>query len=79
MPEAERPPPRIVTWWEGLETLTQVALAFPALSVVLFAMNVGPFSQPLLRSIGYGLLEAGVLTGLLIVATVSERNKRRRR
>src|SRR5207302_6949350 len=37
VPEAERPPPRIVTWWEGLETLTQVALAFPALSVVLFA------------------------------------------
>ena len=79
MPDAERPPPRIVTWWEGLETLTQVAFAFPVLSALLFVVNVGPFSQPVLRSIGYGLFEGGVLTGLLMVATASERNKRRRR
>ena len=79
MPDAERPPPRIVTWWEGLETLTQVAFAFPVLSALLFAVNVGPFSQPVLRAIGYGLFEGGVLTGLLMVATASERNKRRRR
>ena len=79
MPDAERPPPRIVTWWEGLEALSQVALAFPVLSVLLFLVNVGPFGQPVLRSVGYGLFEGGVLTGLLMVATASERSKRRRR
>jgi hypothetical protein len=79
VPDAERPPSRFVTWWEGLQTPTQIAVAFPVLAVLLFLVNVGPFAQPLLRSVVYGLFEGGILTGLLIVATINERNKRRNR
>ena len=79
VPESERPPPRLISWWEGLETVIQIALAFPLLALLLFLVNLGPFGQPVLRSIFYGLFEGGLLTGLLVLATVNERNKRRRR
>ena len=69
----------MISWWEGLETVIQIALAFPLLALLLFLVNLGPFGQPLLRSIFYGLFEDGLLTGLLVLATVNERNKRRRR
>ena len=78
MPEGERPPPRLLIWWEDQKTPTQIALAFPVLAVLLFLVNLGPFSQPFLRSVLYGLFEGGLLTGLLIVATINERNKRRK-
>jgi hypothetical protein len=42
----------------------------------MFLVNVGPFNQPILRSIFYGLFEGGVLTGLMAVATATERGKR---
>ena len=78
MADGERPPPRFLSWWEGLQTPTQIGLAFPVLAVLLFLVNLGPFGQPLLRSLVYGLFEGGLLTGLLVLATVNERNKRRK-
>jgi hypothetical protein len=72
------PPPRAVLWWEGLETWVQLAISFPVFAVLTFLINIAPFNQPILRSVLYGLFEGGVLSGLLAVATTSERNKRRR-
>jgi hypothetical protein len=40
-------------------------------------VNIGPFGQPILRSVFYGLFEGGVLAGLLAVATRTERDRRR--
>jgi len=40
-------------------------------------LNIGPFEQAILRSVFYGLFEGGVLSGLLAVATRSERDRRR--
>jgi hypothetical protein len=69
-------PPRLVVWWEGLETWLQIAISFPIFAAVTFVMNIGPFSQPVPRSILYGLFEGAVLSGLLAVATRTERNRR---
>ncbi len=74
MPE---PPPKLVLWWESLETWVQVAVSFPIFALLTFLMNIGPFSQPIPRSIFYGVFEGGVLSGLLAVATVTERGRRR--
>ena len=63
-------------WWEGLTPFKQGAIAGPLLVIVLFLANLGPFNQPLWRSILYGIFEGGVLTGLLLVATQSEKKKR---
>lgn len=73
---ARNRPPKLVLWWEGLETWRQLALSFPILAVVTLLINIGPFNQPLLRSILYGLFEGGVLSGLLAVATATERGRR---
>jgi hypothetical protein len=75
-PGAKPSAPRWLAWWEGLETWRQLALSFPVLSLFMFLINVGPFNQPILRSIFYGLFEGGVLTGLTAVATATERGKR---
>jgi hypothetical protein len=72
-----RPPPKLVVWWEALETWVQLALSFPVFAVLTFLMNLGPFNQPILRSVLYGLFEGGVLSGLMAVATATERGKRR--
>jgi len=45
--------------------------------VLTLLINIGPFSQPLGRSIFYGLFEGAVLSGMLAVATATERGKRR--
>jgi hypothetical protein len=71
-------PPRWLEWWEGLETWRQLALSVPVLSLLMFLINIGPFNQPILRSIFYGLFEGGVLSGLMAVATATERGKRAR-
>ena len=63
-------------WWERLSVPKQIAIAFPPLSALLFAVNVAVFNQPVWRSILYGLFEGGVVTALLLVATASERSKR---
>lgn len=65
-----------MVWWEGLETWRQLAISFPIFSVLMFLINIGPFLQPVLRSILYGLFEGAVLSGLLAVATATERGKR---
>ncbi len=69
-------PPRIVVWWEGLETWIQLAISFPIFAVLTFLLNIGPFSQPVSRSILYGLFEGAVLSGLTAVATRMERGRR---
>lgn len=68
--------PSLLERWESLSALTQAALAFPPLAVLLFLVNVGPFGQPIGRAVVYGLIEALPLTALLLVATAGERRKR---
>ncbi len=69
--------PRLVLWWEALETWKQLAISFPIFAVLMLLINIGPFSQPLGRSIFYGLFEGAVLSGGLAVATATERGRRR--
>jgi hypothetical protein len=76
MRQAPRRPPRFLLWWEGVETWKQLALSFPVFAVLTFLLNIGPFNQPILRSVFYGVFEGGVLTGLLAVATRTERGSR---
>ena len=71
------PPPAIVLWWEALETWVQLAISFPVFAVLTFLLNIGPFNQPIFRSVLYGLFEGGVIAGLLAVATATERGRRR--
>ena len=66
----------MVRWWEALETWKQLALSFPVFAVFTFVINVGAFNQPILRSTFYGLFEGAVLSGLLAVATRTERGRR---
>jgi len=67
---------RLVLWWEALETWRQLAISFPIFAALMLVINIGPFSQPLLRSIFYGLFEGALLSGLLAVATATERGRR---
>jgi hypothetical protein len=76
MSQAPQPPPRLVLWWEALDTWKQLAISFPLFAVLTFLLNIGPFNQPILRSVFYGVFEGGVLTGLLAVATRTERGRR---
>ena len=69
-------PNALVRWWEGLTPLRQAAAVGPPLVVLLLLVNLGPFNQPLWRSILYGIFEGGVLTGLLLAITRSEKDKR---
>ena len=62
--------------WEELEPWRQSAAAFPVFGVLTFLVNLGPFNQPLWRSVVYGIIEGGILTGLLLVATRTEKSKR---
>ncbi|HEV3233015.1 MAG TPA: hypothetical protein VG329_00520 [Candidatus Dormibacteraeota bacterium] len=63
--------------WEALETWQRATIAFPPLMAFLFLLNLGPFSQPLGSSIIYGVIEGALFTGLLLVATNTELNRRR--
>jgi len=76
-PAPVNPPPKVVLWWEALQTWQHLAVSFPVFAVLTFLINVGPFNQPILRSIFYGLFEGAVLSGLLAVATRTERGRRR--
>jgi hypothetical protein len=68
---------RVLLWWESLETWRQLAISFPIYAALMLLINIGPFSQPLLRSIFYGLFEGALLSGLMAVATATERGRRR--
>ncbi len=74
---AVKTPPKIVLWWERLEVWQQLAISFPVFAVLTFLLNIGPFGQAILRSVFYGLFEGAVLSGLLAVATRTERDRRR--
>jgi hypothetical protein len=74
--KAPKPPPRVIQWWEGLDTWKQLALSFPVFAILTFLANLGPFNQPILRSVLYGLFEGAVLSGLMAVATRTERGRR---
>jgi len=80
-PAPVNPPPKVVLWWEALQTWQHLAVSFPVFAVLTFLINVGPcnqpINQPILRSIFYGLFEGAVLSGLLAVATRTERGRRR--
>jgi hypothetical protein len=69
-------PPRLLVWWEGLDTWVQLVISFPIFGVLTFLLNIGPFSQPVPRSILYGIIEGGILSGLMAVATRTERGRR---
>ena len=77
MKQAPSKPPRLVLSWETLETWQQLAISFPVFAVIAFLINIGPFSQPIVRSVFYGLFEGGILSGLMAVATRTERDRRR--
>jgi hypothetical protein len=72
-----RAAPRLLLWWEGLATWVQLAVSFPILAVLTFLINIGPFNQPTFRSVLYGLFEGAVLSGMIAVATATERGRRR--
>jgi hypothetical protein len=74
--KAPKPPPRFVRWWEGLDTWKHLALSFPVFAILTFLANLGPFNQPILRSVFYGLFEGALLSGLMAVATKTERGQR---
>jgi hypothetical protein len=76
MSQSPQPPPRLVLWFEGLDTWKQLTLSFPVFAVLTFLLNVGPFNQAILRSVFYGVFEGGVLAGLLSVAARTERGRR---
>lgn len=75
MGEPERPN-ALAQRWEALSTSVQALIAVPSLVVLFFLINLGPFSQPLLRSIVYGLLEGGLFAGLLLGVTAQQRGRR---
>ena len=66
-------------WWEGLEQWKQAAIGFPLFGIFLFLMNYGPFAQPLGSSIIYGIIEGGLFTGFMLVATAAEKSRREER
>jgi hypothetical protein len=76
-PAPPNPPPKWVLWWESLESWQHLAFSFPVFAVLSFLINLGPFNQPILRSIFYGVFEGAVLSGLLAVATRTERGRPR--
>jgi hypothetical protein len=76
MPPAN-PTPKLVLWWEALQTWVQLVISFPIFAVLTFLLNIGLFNQPLGRSVLYGLFEGAVLSGLMAVATATERGRRR--
>jgi hypothetical protein len=74
--QTPKPPPRFIKWWEALDTWKQLALSFPVFAVFTFLINIGPFYQPVPRSLLYGVFEGAVLSGLMAVVSRNERAKR---
>lgn len=76
MGDPRSPRTRLILWWEALETWRQLLISYPIFAALTLFINIGPFNQPLLRSIFYGLFEGAVLSGMLAVATATERGRR---
>jgi len=74
--QPKKAPPPLLRWWEALDTWKQLAISFPVLAIFTFLINIGPFNQPVPRSVLYGLFEGAVLSGLMAVVTRKERAKR---
>jgi hypothetical protein len=74
--EPKKAAPAWLLRWEALETWKQLAISFPVFAILTFLINIGPFYQPVPRSILYGLFEGAELSGLLAVVTRNERAKR---
>lgn len=72
-------PNRLVERWESLSRRAQALIAVPSMVLLTFLLNLGPFNQPLWRSVLYGLFEGGLLGGLVLVVTAQEMGKRRGR
>jgi hypothetical protein len=70
---------RLIRPWERLPVPAQVAIAFPALSLLLFLFHLGPLGQPLLRAAFYGVFWSVLATPVVVVATQNELRKRDRR
>jgi hypothetical protein len=66
----------VIQRWEAFSPFVQGAIALPPLSVLLFLVNLGPFNQPVWRSVLYGIFEGAVVTGLLLIASATEKSKR---
>ncbi|MFN2466196.1 MAG: hypothetical protein ABR598_08040 [Candidatus Dormibacteria bacterium] len=62
--------------WEALAPRAQASIAFPILVVLTFLLNVGPFAQPLVRAIVYGVIEGAAFTALLVYASKVEKARR---
>ncbi len=74
-PKGDRRP--ILLWWERLPAWQQALIAAPPLVVLFFLLNLGPFNQPLERSVIYGLIEGSFFTGLALAATAQEKARHR--
>jgi hypothetical protein len=70
---------RMMRPWERLPVPAQVAIAFPVLAVVMFLFNLGPFHQPPIRAVFYGVFWSVLFTPVVVVATQNELRKRRDR
>ena len=62
--------------WEALENWQQAVIAFPLLFTFMFLLNWGPFAQPVGSSLIYGVIEGGLFTGMLLLATNAEKSRR---
>ena len=62
--------------WEALETRVQAAIALPVLLIFFFFLNLVPFSQPLGSSVLYAVIEGGLFTAFLLLATRAEKARR---
>ena len=62
--------------WESLAPRSQALIAYPVQWVFWFLLNLGPFAQPLVRTIIYAFIEAAVFTAALVYVTRVERERR---
>ena len=68
---------KLVLAWEALPGQVQIAIAYPVLTFLLFLLHIGPFQQPVVRAIFYGMFWAVPATALLVIGTRNEAAKRR--
>ncbi|MFZ0214520.1 MAG: hypothetical protein WAM30_01110, partial [Candidatus Dormiibacterota bacterium] len=66
-------------WWEEQPTPTQVVVSSIVFGLVFFFLNYVPFAQPLVRSLGYAVIEGGLFVAIAVWATHAEHASRLRR